>query len=133
MSSSGETFLDSRRALFSSALAVFFSVFSFPLPGFFVFFPMGSTTVELPLFCCVSKRAAFKQMRFSWEAETFFRVFWVFISRRKSNRVDNSCGSAGLLCSFDFDALGIPFRPHLASKIGLIKISLNLVKSPLIN
>lgn len=40
MSSSGESFLPSRRAFFSSALAVFLSVFSFPLPAFFVFFPI---------------------------------------------------------------------------------------------
>ncbi|RRT42056.1 hypothetical protein BHE74_00053397 [Ensete ventricosum] len=41
MSSSWETFfLLSLRALLSSALAVFRSVFSFPLPGFFVFFPI---------------------------------------------------------------------------------------------
>ncbi|MFS7971618.1 hypothetical protein Hanom_Chr09g00834971 [Helianthus anomalus] len=40
MSSSGETFLDSLRAFFSSALAVFLSVFSFPFPGFFVFLPI---------------------------------------------------------------------------------------------
>lgn len=40
MSSSGESFLPSRRAFFSSALAVFLSVFSLPLPAFFVFFPI---------------------------------------------------------------------------------------------
>lgn len=46
MSSSGESFLPSRRAFFSSALAVFLSVFSFPLPGFFVFFPMFDVCLE---------------------------------------------------------------------------------------
>jgi len=40
MSSSGESFLVSLRAFFSSAFAVFFSVFSLPLPGFLVFFPI---------------------------------------------------------------------------------------------
>ncbi|KAF2610199.1 hypothetical protein F2Q70_00009083 [Brassica cretica] len=40
MSSSGESFLPSRRAFFSSALAVFLSVFSLPFPAFFVFFPI---------------------------------------------------------------------------------------------
>lgn len=53
MSSSGESFLDSLRARFSSALAVFFSVFSFPFPGFFVFFP-----IFLP-FYILSRRYAF--------------------------------------------------------------------------
>jgi hypothetical protein len=40
ISSSGESFFSSLRARFTSAFAVFFSVFSFPLPGFFVFFPI---------------------------------------------------------------------------------------------
>lgn len=40
ISSSGESFLDSRRALFSSAFTVFLSVFSLPFPGFLFFFPI---------------------------------------------------------------------------------------------
>jgi hypothetical protein len=46
MSSSGESFLPSRRAFFSSALAVFLSVFSFPVPGFLVFFPLFDVCLE---------------------------------------------------------------------------------------
>lgn len=48
MSSSGESFLPSLRAFFSSALAVFLSVFSLPLPAFFVFFPMLLLEAEGP-------------------------------------------------------------------------------------
>nr|GME17129.1 ADP,ATP carrier protein 1, mitochondrial-like [Ipomoea batatas] len=40
MSSSGESFLDALLDFFSSAFAVFLSVFSLPFPGFFVFFPI---------------------------------------------------------------------------------------------
>jgi hypothetical protein len=47
ISSSGESFFSSLRARFTSAFAVFFSVFSFPLPGFFVFFPIFFFFVSL--------------------------------------------------------------------------------------